>query len=100
MVMKDLTFIYLGNKTTVEDLINFEKLRMLSKEIRGLMNMCSSNLDIFKLIRSRQGTDVSEAQQLLNPGMTLKKQPSGMLSRKNRDALNPKKMHEEVCKVF
>ena len=57
-------------------------------------------MDIFKLIRSRQGTDVSEAQQLLNPGMTLKKQPSGMLSRKNRDALNPKKMHEEVCKVF
>ena len=33
MVCKDLTFIHLGNDTRIEDLINFEKLRMLAKEV-------------------------------------------------------------------
>ena len=50
---KDLTFIHLGNETKVdflgkkaskdEGLINFEKLRMVAKEVRNLMNMCSGN---------------------------------------------------------
>jgi len=53
MVNKDLTFIHLGNETKVdflgkkaskdEGLINFEKLRMVAKEVRNLMNMCSGN---------------------------------------------------------
>ncbi len=34
MVSKDLTFIHLGNETKVEGLINFEKLRMIAKEVR------------------------------------------------------------------
>jgi len=34
MVNKDLTFIHLGNETYVDDLINFEKLRMLAKEVK------------------------------------------------------------------
>ena len=33
MVWKDLTFIHLGNATNIEGLINFEKLRMLAKEV-------------------------------------------------------------------
>ena len=33
MVKKDLTFINLGNETKVEGLVNFEKLRMLAKEV-------------------------------------------------------------------
>ena len=34
MVNKDLTFTHLGNETEIEGLINFEKLRMLAKEVR------------------------------------------------------------------
>jgi Rap guanine nucleotide exchange factor 2 len=34
MVNKDLTFIHLGNESLVEGLVNFEKLRMLAKEVR------------------------------------------------------------------
>ena len=34
MVCKDLTFIHLGNDTKIEGLINFEKLRMLAKEVK------------------------------------------------------------------
>ena len=33
MVCRDLTFIDLGNETKVENLINFEKLRMLAREV-------------------------------------------------------------------
>ena len=33
MVNKDLTFIHLGNESYVESLVNFEKLRMLAKEV-------------------------------------------------------------------
>ena len=43
MVNKDLTFIDLGNETRVEGMINFEKLRMLAKEVRSLANMCSGS---------------------------------------------------------
>jgi len=44
MVVKDLTFIDIGNKTRVEGLINFEKLRLVAKEIRALTSMCSAPL--------------------------------------------------------
>ena len=37
MVCKDLTFIHLGNDTKIENLINFEKLRMLAKEVMILV---------------------------------------------------------------
>jgi len=40
--MKDLTFIHLGNQTQDGGLINFEKLRMIAKEIRLIINMSSS----------------------------------------------------------
>ena len=42
MVKKDLTFIDLGNDSKVEGLVNFEKLRMVAKEIRHICSMCSA----------------------------------------------------------
>jgi hypothetical protein len=47
VVKKDLTFIHLGNDSQVEGLINFEKLRMIAKEVRSLSNMCSSPVRSF-----------------------------------------------------
>ena len=44
MVSKDLTFIDIGNKTQVDGLINFEKMRLVAKEVRGLTAMCSAPL--------------------------------------------------------
>ena len=44
MVSKDLTFIHLGNKSRLEGLVNFEKMRLVAKEIRGLTAMCSAPL--------------------------------------------------------
>jgi len=39
LVKKDLTFIHLGNDSAVEGLINFEKLRMIAKEVRRICSM-------------------------------------------------------------
>ncbi|XP_035917536.1 rap guanine nucleotide exchange factor 6 isoform X2 [Anopheles stephensi] len=50
VVKKDLTFIHLGNDTKIDSLINFEKLRMVSKEIRTLLHMCNSPYDILTML--------------------------------------------------
>ncbi|XP_052864283.1 rap guanine nucleotide exchange factor 2 [Anopheles cruzii] len=50
VVKKDLTFIHLGNDTKIDSLINFEKLRMISKEIRTLLYMCNSPYDILTML--------------------------------------------------
>ena len=33
MIARDLTFIHLGNDSKMEGLVNFEKLRMMAKEV-------------------------------------------------------------------
>lgn len=51
VVKKDLTFIHLGNDTRVDGLINFEKLRMIAKEVRSLSHMCSAPYDLFTMLQ-------------------------------------------------
>ncbi len=40
IIKKDLTFLYDGNETQVDGLVNFEKLRMLSRQIRTVKSYC------------------------------------------------------------
>ena len=82
MVNKDLTFIDLGNETRVEDMINFEKLRMLAKEVRSLTNMCSGS-DFNDAARKSGATNVPTMKR----GSTTKGQ--------TKAGLNPRKMYEE-----
>lgn len=65
IVKKDLTFIHLGNDTRVEQLINFEKLRMIAKEVRTLTQMCSSTYDFVTMLELR-GQPPSSAMLALN----------------------------------
>nr|CAD7257644.1 unnamed protein product [Timema shepardi] len=65
VVKKDLTFIHLGNDSKVEDLINFEKLRMIAKEVRALTNMCSSPYDLLTMLELG-GQPPSSAMVALN----------------------------------
>lgn len=44
IVKKDLTFLYDGNDSVVDGLINFEKLRMLSRQIRIVKSYCSQTI--------------------------------------------------------
>ncbi|KAK3524517.1 hypothetical protein QTP70_029827 [Hemibagrus guttatus] len=45
VVKKDLTFLHEGNDTNVDGLVNFEKLRMIAKEIRHVVQMTTTSMD-------------------------------------------------------
>jgi hypothetical protein len=99
VVKKDLTFIHLGNDTKVEGLINFEKLRMIAKEVRSLGSMCSSPYDLLTMLELG-GQPPSNAMVALNQMNAGPQQPATVKRRKKSTATpNPKKMFEEViCK--
>ncbi|XP_063910805.1 rap guanine nucleotide exchange factor 6 isoform X7 [Zophobas morio] len=100
VVKKDLTFIHLGNDSQVEGLVNFEKLRMIAKEVRSLSNMCSSPYDLLTMLELG-GQPASNAMVALNQLTTASSQhhPQGQTTVKRRKkstaAPNPKKMFEE-----
>ncbi|XP_011499860.1 PREDICTED: rap guanine nucleotide exchange factor 2-like isoform X5 [Ceratosolen solmsi marchali] len=101
VVKKDLTFIHLGNDSRVEGLVNFEKLRMIAKEVRTLTNMCSSAYDLLTMLE-RGGQPPSSAMVALNQ-MTTGNQGGQTATVKRRKksaaAPNPKKMFEEAQMV-
>jgi Rap guanine nucleotide exchange factor 2 len=42
VIKKDLTFLHVGNETYTDGLINYEKLRMIAKEIREVTRLASA----------------------------------------------------------
>uniref|UniRef100_A0A8C4QIG1 Ras-GEF domain-containing protein n=1 Tax=Eptatretus burgeri TaxID=7764 RepID=A0A8C4QIG1_EPTBU len=46
VLRKDLTFLHDGNHTWVEGLVNFEKLRMIAKEVRQMCRLVSAGKDV------------------------------------------------------
>ncbi|XP_043947130.1 rap guanine nucleotide exchange factor 2 isoform X2 [Drosophila biarmipes] len=110
IVKKDLTFIHLGNDTTVDGLINFEKLRMLAKEVRLLTHMCSSPYDLLSILELK-GQSPSNALFSLNqmtasqsnaacPVIAPNTSQSTIKRRKKSAAApNPRKMFEEAQMV-
>lgn len=105
VVKKDLTFIHLGNDTKVESLINFEKLRMIAKEVRILSRMCSYNYDIMTMLdlKGQVPTSAMVALNQMNIMSNLTQQYTGSATVKRRKksaaAPNPKKMFEEAQMV-
>ncbi|XP_073823348.1 PDZ domain-containing guanine nucleotide exchange factor isoform X2 [Musca autumnalis] len=112
IVRKDLTFIHLGNDTIIEDLINFEKLRMIAKEVRLLSHMCSSPYDLLAILELKGQSpsnamfslnQMSTSQGGNNQGPTLIAANAGNATIKRRKkstaAPNPKKMFEEAQMV-
>ncbi|XP_071829780.1 rap guanine nucleotide exchange factor 2-like isoform X5 [Apostichopus japonicus] len=85
VVKKDLTFIHLGNKTEVDGLINFEKLRMIAREVRYINNLGNGVYDPKHLLVPNSGHGA---------GGTLPRKRSR--ERRISAALNPKKMWEEL----
>ncbi|KAM5182273.1 rap guanine nucleotide exchange factor 3 [Mantella aurantiaca] len=53
LILKDLTFIHEGNKTTLDNLVNFEKMRMVAKTIRMFHNYRSQSYIPLSPLRSR-----------------------------------------------
>ena len=52
IIKKDLTFLYDGNDTIVDGLINFEKLRMLSQQIRVVSKFCEHEIVVRSVFMS------------------------------------------------
>lgn len=108
VVKKDLTFIHLGNDTRIEGLINFEKLRMISKEIRSLMDMCNSptpytdSILTMLDIKSQPSSAMSALNQITTTiASNLIQHGSATVKRRKKSAVqpNPKKMFEEAQMV-
>lgn len=53
LILKDLTFIHEGNKNTVDNLVNFEKMRMIAKTIRIFHSYRSQSYIPLSPLRSR-----------------------------------------------
>ncbi|XP_045408575.1 rap guanine nucleotide exchange factor 2-like [Lemur catta] len=53
LIKKDLTFLHKGNDSKVYGRVNFEKLRMIAKEIRNVSRMASVKVDPALVFRTR-----------------------------------------------
>ncbi|XP_027030175.1 rap guanine nucleotide exchange factor 2 isoform X2 [Tachysurus fulvidraco] len=54
VIKKDLTFLHEGNNSKVDGLVNFEKLRMIAREIRHVVRLASVTMDPALLFRTRK----------------------------------------------
>uniref|UniRef100_A0A673LF86 Rap guanine nucleotide exchange factor 2 n=1 Tax=Sinocyclocheilus rhinocerous TaxID=307959 RepID=A0A673LF86_9TELE len=61
VIKKDLTFLHEGNKSKVDGLVNFEKLRMIAREIRHVVRMASITMDPALLFKTRSLSQVSSS---------------------------------------
>ncbi|XP_013399838.1 rap guanine nucleotide exchange factor 6 isoform X2 [Lingula anatina] len=93
IVKKDLTFIHLGNDSKVDGLVNFEKLRMIAKEVRHLCLMASAPYDPNAMFLPGSSSASIFANNASGTN-TIKKK-----TRRNSTLPNPKKMYEEYQMV-
>ncbi|MEE6461108.1 hypothetical protein FKM82_001199 [Ascaphus truei] len=92
VIKKDLTFLHEGNDSKVEGLINFEKLRMIAKEIRHVGRMASVNMDPALMFRTRSLSQGSTNAAVLDVAQT-----GGHKKRVRRSSfLNAKKLYEDA----
>lgn len=59
-----LSFRPSGNDSSVDGLVNFEKLRMIAKEIRHVVRLTSANMDPALMFRQRLVVDASKPLQI------------------------------------
>ncbi|XP_006184156.2 rap guanine nucleotide exchange factor 6 isoform X1 [Camelus ferus] len=99
VVKKDMTFLHEGNDSKVDGLVNFEKLRMIAKEIRQVVRMTSANMDpamMFRQRKKRWRSLGSLSQGSTNSNM-LDVQGTGHKKRARRSSLlNAKKLYEDA----
>ncbi|XP_068134947.1 rap guanine nucleotide exchange factor 2 isoform X3 [Hyperolius riggenbachi] len=100
VIKKDLTFLHEGNDSKVEGLVNFEKLRMIAKEIRHVGRMASVNMDPALMFRTRKKkwrSLGSLSQGSTNATVLDVAQTGGHKKRVRRSSfLNAKKLYEDA----
>uniref|UniRef100_A0A1A8H2I1 Rap guanine nucleotide exchange factor 2 n=2 Tax=Nothobranchius korthausae TaxID=1143690 RepID=A0A1A8H2I1_9TELE len=91
VIKKDLTFLHEGNDSSVDGLVNFEKLRMIAKEIRHVVRMTSANMDPALMFRQRSLSQGSTNSNILDvQGGAHKKRV------RRSSLLNAKKLYEDA----
>nr|XP_034493032.1 rap guanine nucleotide exchange factor 6 [Marmota flaviventris] len=91
VVKKDMTFLHEGNDSKVDGLVNFEKLRMIAKEIRQVVRMTSANMDPAMMFRQRSLSQGSTNSNMLDvQGGAHKKRT------RRSSLLNAKKLYEDA----
>uniref|UniRef100_A0A8D0L6S2 Rap guanine nucleotide exchange factor 6 n=1 Tax=Sphenodon punctatus TaxID=8508 RepID=A0A8D0L6S2_SPHPU len=91
VVKKDITFLHEGNDSKVDGLVNFEKLRMIAKEIRQVVRMTSANMDPAVMFRQRSVSQGSTNSNMLDvQGGAHKKRA------RRSSLLNAKKLYEDA----
>ncbi|XP_042895970.1 rap guanine nucleotide exchange factor 2 [Parasteatoda tepidariorum] len=78
--------------------VNFEKLRMVAKEIRTVASMCSAPYDLFNMLESG-GAHPTAAMASLNSFATTTNAATVKRRKKSTAQPNPKKMFEEAQMV-
>uniref|UniRef100_A0A452V0Y3 Rap guanine nucleotide exchange factor 2 n=1 Tax=Ursus maritimus TaxID=29073 RepID=A0A452V0Y3_URSMA len=100
VIKKDLTFLHEGNDSKVDGLVNFEKLRMIAKEIRHVGRMASVNMDPALMFRTRKKkwrSLGSLSQGSANAAVLDVAQTGGHKKRVRRSSfLNAKKLYEDA----
>uniref|UniRef100_A0A8C9XCV1 Rap guanine nucleotide exchange factor 2 n=1 Tax=Sander lucioperca TaxID=283035 RepID=A0A8C9XCV1_SANLU len=92
VIKKDLTFLHEGNDSKVDGLVNFEKLRMIAKEIRHVGRMASVNMDPALMFRTSSLSQGSANAAVLDVNQT-----GGHKKRVRRSSfLNAKKLYEDA----
>ncbi|XP_037116793.1 rap guanine nucleotide exchange factor 2 isoform X7 [Syngnathus acus] len=100
VIKKDLTFLHEGNDSKVDGLVNFEKLRMIAKEIRHVGRMASVNMDpnlMFRTRKKKWRSLGSLSQGSANAAVLDVNQAGGHKKRVRRSSfLNAKKLYEDA----
>ncbi|XP_041949740.1 rap guanine nucleotide exchange factor 6 isoform X4 [Alosa sapidissima] len=91
VVKKDLTFLHEGNDSNVDGLVNFEKLRMIAKEIRHVVRMTSANMDPALMFRQRSLSQGSTNSNMLDVQVGAHKKRV-----RRSSLLNAKKLYEDA----
>ncbi|XP_060082252.1 rap guanine nucleotide exchange factor 6-like isoform X3 [Ylistrum balloti] len=92
VVKKDLTFIHLANDSYVDSLVNFEKVRMIAKEVRHICNMASAKYNVSTMFL---GTSTMYENSWISGMATMKR----VKNRRGSAVPNAKKMYEEAQMV-
>ncbi|XP_008850103.1 rap guanine nucleotide exchange factor 6 [Nannospalax galili] len=86
-----MTFLHEGNDSKVDGLVNFEKLRMIAKEIRQIVRMTSASMDPAMMFRQRSLSQGSTNSNMLDVQGGVHKKRA-----RRSSLLNAKKLYEDA----
>lgn len=95
VITKDLTFIHLGNDSIVDGLVNFEKLRLIAREVRQISKFNSIPYDPDTMFEDEVNSQGGPGQQRVTSTVVGMVTGSSTWSRRSLRDQNPKKMYEE-----